>query len=483
MITRVKSVFFLLAIMATACSPKISELAEEDVVTETVQEENVKSEPVNPCATFDDLPGYERGQAETAFVLYRDYMKAENYQEALNQWKIAYSTAPGSNGRVKYHFDDGVKIYKYFYDNTQDETLQRAYVDTVLMILDKRKECFGDEAYVNGLKGFNLYYYFSRHAGSMDIYKMLKSNIDVKGKNADYFVINPFTKLLYDGVMSGDISYEEGRKYAKLILQNIENGKATCKGQICDAWAVIEEYAPDRLESLEALDDFYDCAYYTDKYFTLYKQYPDSCDIINLAYSRMVRAQCNPQGQELTELKSKKNTTCYVAPPPLSCAAQGAEHYNNGQYKKAVDSYLMCVENSTNDDTKAQYLLLVAKIYYRDLKNYPQSRKYALEAAGMKAGWGEPFMLIGNLYASSGPLCGTGRGWDSQVVTWPAIDMWTRAKNVDPSVAREANALINKYKTYMPTKEDVFFRTELRVGGDYFVPCWIQENTKIRTSD
>lgn len=477
------TIIIFLSLFVYSCSPKITEIPQEADSLESGPNEVTKSEPISPCPSFDDLPGYERGQAETAFVLYRDYLKVGNYKEALQQWQIAYYTAPGSNGRVKYHFDDGVKIYKYLYDNTQDENLKTTYVDTIMMIFDKRKECFGDEAFVNGLKGFNLYYYFDKHAKSADIYQLLKSNLDVKGKNADYFVINPLTKLLYEGVISGEISYDDGRKYALLIIQNIENGKATCKGEICDAWTIIEEYALDRLESLEALEDFYDCKYYTDKYYTLFKLYPDSCDVVDLAYSRLVRAQCDPKGPELTELRNAKNTTCFVAPPPLSCAAQGAEHYNNGKYSKAIDSYLQCVENSSNNDTKAQYLLLVAKIFYRDLKNFPQSRRYALEAAKIKSGWGDPYMLIGNLYASSGSLCGPGRGWDSQVVTWPAIDMWTKAKNVDSRVTNEANNLINRYSQYMPKKEDVFFRTELKMGGDYFVPCWIQENTKIRTSD
>ena len=127
-------------------------------------------------------------------------------------------------------------------------------------------------------------------------------------------------------------------------------------------------------------------------------------------------------------------------------------------------------------------MLLVAKIYYRDLKNYPTSRKYALDAAKAKPGWGQPYLLIGNLYASSGPLCGTGRGWDSQVVTWPAIDMWYKAKSVDSKVANEANSLINRYLQYMPKKEDIFFRN-LKAGDSFFVPCWIQETTTIRTSD
>ena len=87
--------------------------------------------------------------------------------------------------------------------------------------------------------------------------------------------------------------------------------------------------------------------------------------------------------------------------------------------------------------------------------------------------------MIGRLYASSGPLCGPGRGWDSQIVVWPAIDMWNKAKRVDPSVAGEANKWIGRYSKFMPTMEDIFQRG-LKVGDTYRVPCWIQENTKIR---
>ena len=88
-------------------------------------------------------------------------------------------------------------------------------------------------------------------------------------------------------------------------------------------------------------------------------------------------------------------------------------------------------------------------------------------------------MLIGKLYASSGPLCGPGRGWDSQVVTWPAIDKFSYAKSIDPSVAEEANKLIRDYRRYMPSKEDIFQR-RLSKGDVFKVPCWIQEKTIVR---
>ena len=73
-----------------------------------------------------------------------------------------------------------------------------------------------------------------------------------------------------------------------------------------------------------------------------------------------------------------------------------------------------------------------------------------------------------------------GTGFDSQVVTWPAIDMWQRAKSIDGSVAGKANQLIGRYTQYMPSKSDIFQRG-IAEGSTYKVGCWIQETTRVRT--
>lgn len=476
----------IIAIMAfllinfLACSKKVADTT--SAPDPEVTQPPVKEAPKSPCAEFGNLTGADKEAAETAFVIYKDFMKVKNYQEALTHWKVAYRLAPGSNGRVKSHFEDGAAIYKYFFDQTQDKNLKKAYVDTIMMIYDKRKECFGDEAYVNGLKGFDYYYNYSEYTTDDNIFQLLKSNYDVKGKNADYFVVNPFTKLLVDKVSDGKVSASEGRKYADLIMQSISTGKASCKGTLCQAWDVINEYAPARLEGLEGIEGFYDCEYYAKKYYDLFKLYPDSCELVNLAYARMQYGRCPQSDARVMEVQKVQKSKCYVAPPAIGCAAQGNENYSNGKYAKAIESYLSCVDQASSADQKSKYLLLVAKIYYRDLRNYSKARKFALDAAKARPGWGEPYILIGNLYASSGPLCGTGRGWESQVVTWPALDMWAKAKSIDSGVASEANALINRYRQYMPSKEDIFFRN-IKAGDSYFVPCWIQETTTVRTSD
>ena len=102
-----------------------------------------------------------------------------------------------------------------------------------------------------------------------------------------------------------------------------------------------------------------------------------------------------------------------------------------------------------------------------------------MEATKIRPEWGEPYLYIGRLYASSGKKCGPGTGWESQVVTWVAIDMFQKAKSVDPEVADKANKLIGQYSQYYPTKEDCFFR-QLKAGDPFKVGCWIQRQTTCR---
>lgn len=475
-----KLIIFLISLaLLASCSSKTTE---QVVKTKPKVTEPTKVTPENPCVTFDQLPGGKRDEVETAYVLYKDFLKEEKWDQAFAYWKVAYYGAPASNGSVKYQFDDGVKIYTHFYQAAATEAEKKTMVDSVMSIYDKRIECFGEAAYTQGRKGFDYYYTFPGTVSDAEILELFKKNIDAKGKEADYFIINPMTKLLNDGVIDGTVSHDDGKKYAVKIFDAIEYGQKTCKGQYCDAWQTIANYAPVRLESLEGIDGFYDCKYYSDKYYTLYEADPTNCDIIQQVYRKLLRGGCDINGAKATELKGKIDTDCYTPPPAPGSLRQGFDAYNSGKYKEAVGHFEDYVNASTEADKKFKYLMLIAKIYYRDIKNFPQSKKYALMAADIDQSSGEPYMLIGKLYASSGPLCGPGTGFDSQVVTWVAIDQFIKAKMKDPSVEAEANNLISQYAQYMPSKEDIFQR-RLSAGDTYKVPCWIQENTRVRTAD
>lgn len=465
-------------ILLSSCSPKVAPPVEEPVVTVVP----TKQSPDNPCGTFADLSGVERDEVETAYVLYKDLVKQAKYDEAFPLWTKAYYSAPGSNGRVKYQFDDGVEIYKQKYKNADDDAERNVMVDSVMSIYAKRMECFGEEAYTKGRMAFDYYYSFPGTKTDAEIYEMFKINFDVNGKKADYFVVNPFTKILADQIIEGTISNEEGRKYAKLVGETVEHGQATCKETLCEAWAIIADYAPARLESLEGIDGFYDCDYYADKYYSRYEEDPTNCDMINLVGRRLKRGGCTEDDPRLQAVTEAYNINCKTATAASGPLAEAYRLYNEGKYRESIPFFEEYINSSSDISKQFQYTMVIAKIYYGDLKDFPKSRKYALDAAKLNSSSGEPYMLIGKLYASSGPLCGSGRGWNSQVVTWPAIDKFEYAKSIDASVAAEATKFINQYRQYMPKKEDIFQR-RISVGDSYTVPCWIQENTRVRTAD
>ncbi len=471
--------FFLYSILffLWSCTPKTTQIITEEKPVE--EPPVVQSDRLTPCATFDDLPNGE--DIMSAFVIYRDQLKLKNYEEAYKIWKMAMHGAPGSNGRVQSHFDDGVTIFNYFFEKAQTEEEKKQWVDSISWLYRKRMECFGNEPYLYGRKAFDFYYYYKDYVPEDSIYTWFKSAIDGKREKTDYFVVNPFVKMLWDKFSDGSVSQEEASHYANELLTILDYGPKNCKAQECQAWEIIIEYAPKLLANFEGVQDFYDCEYYVNKYYNQYLENTEDCDNVILSYRKMRSGNCSEDLPEVKELKDIVSTRCYVAPPDPGPLRRAFDAYNAGKFRDAINNFKEFLNTSGDNEQKAKYTLVIAKIYYAELVNYPEARRYALAAAGLKSGWGEPYMLIGKLYASSGPLCGPGRGWDSQIVTWAAVDKFIYARSIDPSVAPEANKLIAEYSRYMPSKEEIFSRL-LREGDRFRVPCWIQEDTVIRAA-
>ncbi len=490
---KIKLLTILLTFLVMSCGSKTAKTVSErpkveaendrdfDPTHANMEDEDSSAPAMTGCVTFNDLTAGERDQAETAYVLYKEQLKEGNYNVALPYWKEAFELAPAANGRVKYQFSDGVKIYTHLYRNTSDPEKKDEYVAIVMSLYDKRAECFGDPSYADARKAFDYYYNFKGHASDLEIYNLLKQAIDKKGNEVAKFVYNPFTKLIVSLHENVDIPTSEAQKYSRIVLNDVEDRQEACKSN-CDSWETIQEFTTTQLEVLEGIDNFYDCEYYVSRYYAEYESSPDDCEIIDKVYRRMLRGKCLQNDPRFIAIKNAKDSKCYTPPPPAGPLKSAFNAYNEGNYNEAVKLFNDFVQLTDDVEKKAKYTLIVAKVYYGDIKNFSKSRSYALKAAGYKSNWGEPYILIGKLYASSGPLCGPGRGWESQIVTWPAIDKFEYAKKIDPSVGSEANKWIATYKQYMPSKENIFSRL-LKAGDSFKVGCWIQESTKIRTAD
>ena len=125
---------------------------------------------------------------------------------------------------------------------------------------------------------------------------------------------------------------------------------------------------------------------------------------------------------------------------------------------------------------KADYLYSAATILFSQ-KQLSKAKQYARKAIENNGEFGKPYMLLGQMYATS-PT------WSEEAALnkctfFAVIDKMQKAKSVDPSCAEEANKLISTYSAYTPKDEDLFF-IGLKKGDAVTIGGWIGETTTIR---
>lgn len=469
----------VIVLFAAACSPKTgTQVAGEPP---KVQPKPAPPAPLleqlSPCTKFSDIPAGE--DAITNFVLYRDFLRANDWGQAYDYWQKVFAVAPAADGKRNTVFADGIRFYEHFMAQTTDSLEKERYIDMIFGLYAGIDSCYHDGGFAIARKAFDLYYKYPHRSTKEETFRLFEEAIRLDSNEMRDFVINPFVALLVDLHQEEKVSNDVAKKYDDMIRRSLAKGLAECKGAECDRWKIVQEYAPLRLEHFETVKGFYDCAYYKNKYYKEFEENPEDCDVIRNVYSYLRWAGCADDDPQLVALIRKGNELCVER--EVGPAALAYECLRNADYRCAIDGFTKAAAETDDPVQKGNHLLTAGKIYYAHLKNFPRARQLLLQAADARSGWGEPYLWIGRLYASSGPLCGPGRGWDSQIVVWPAIDKWEQAKRIDPSAAREANKWIAQYEQYMPDRSEIFSRL-LKEGDTFQVGCWIQERTTVRAA-
>ena len=115
---------------------------------------------------------------------------------------------------------------------------------------------------------------------------------------------------------------------------------------------------------------------------------------------------------------------------------------------------------------------------HKVIENPSEAVRYASEAAKLKPNWGDPFILMGSAFVAGNSSLG--EEFERRTAYWVAVDMFQKARQVDPTVSEKATGLINEYQAYFPTKEDLFFRS-IEEGQSYRVGGWINRSTTARS--
>lgn len=402
--------------------------------------------------------------------LYREFIKQKNYKEALPGWRRVFNECPMSTKNI---YIDGVKIFGYMIKQEKKEEKKKKYIDSLMMVYDQRIQYFGDEAQNLSRKAVDLFRYDnSRYAEVYDItkkvYEQLKNETSVstmmvmfqaslikyqkKNEDKEQF-INDFS--IASSVM--DIQYKnETNDHRKEQMKKLQN--------------VLEDmFAKSGAADCETLVSIYEPKFEANKG--------------NIDYLKQVLKILDKIGCNESILFAKSAEALYKLEPSSEAAYSLAKVFlKKEQYSKSVEYYKEAISQSDSSNAdKANYYFELATIVGGKLGQNEAARSYAYKAISIKSNWGDPYLLIGNLYAGSAKNCGEDE-FAQNAVYWVVVDMFIKAKSVDNSCAEKANKYIAKYATYFPDKETIFFHN-LKEGDSYSVGCWINETTKVRFSN
>ena len=423
---------------------------------------------MNSFAQEDDKFGSNPDKCKESVSLYREYYKQKNYVDALPGWRWSFFNCPTATKNIV--INGPTIIESFVKKNKANPELKKAYLDTLWMVYDKRVELYPDDkGYALGRKGMDMYDYAEEDY--TDVYNTLTESMKTDSLETDGYVMMRL--------------YMAGMK--RLVAKQIE---MEVMYDLYDEVSTIIEHqlkgTPDEKDlkkinkAQEVIDQNFERIAKEEQYVEMMapkvEAAPTDAALLNKVISMMTKRKWTGN-----DLYLNSSELSYKLKPSATAAYGLYEGYakkgNDAESTKYLEESIKLEEDNTE---KAEKLLKLAKVYGSQ-KKYSSARSTAQDAAGLRSGWGEPYIYIGDLYLGTTSSCGD-NACNQKYGVWAAEDMYLKAKSVDSSLAGNANSKIARCKKYYPVKKDCFF-IGLEGGATVTVGGWIGVATTARFAD
>lgn len=404
--------------------------------------------------------------------LYSEFYKQKNYKDAYPYWSKVIAGCPAASQNSYIH---GVRIVTHRIGLATDLNERNAWIDTLMMVYDKRIEHFGHdsrsrEGLIRGRQALDLMNL--RPTDTMVIYEYLRKSVDLEQLNVDPIVASNYF-LQVNTMVACNIFPPDSLLSAYDHLSDIaEANIAECtKNNSADL---------DNWNNMKALiesvfEPFATCEHLISIYSKKFDQALNDTTALKKITFMLDRKNCTDSDLFLDATEQLHK----LKPTPTSAYLMGKLMMREKDYEKAEAYFLEAMDGLTPELQENAYVSLAAiKI---DSKNYSSARSYLNNALKISPNAGKYYIMIGDLYAASAGMCKGETEIDERAVYWAAVDKYIKAKNVDPEVAEEANKKISLYSAHFPTRERLFFNV-VDEGSRYTVGCWINETTIVRAS-
>ena len=397
--------------------------------------------------------------------VYQEFFKQKNYSGAYDAWKKVLEVCPATSLNT---YIRGNTILKNMIAKEKDATKRAQYIDEMLNLWDMRAKYYGRPGYCLGMKAYDMRQYApNRLQEAMELYNQALTYAE-----EPQFVSIPrlYFMCMIDAYKAKLIDKEglmDAYDKTEMVLEGITKrnpADQTASKELDIVGSMFEPYAS--CEDLVAL--------YTQKF---------EANKGDAEYLRKATMMLNKRGCTDAEIFFQMTDALHVLDPNPQSAYLMASMYRSKKNFEKVVSLLTENDNISKLDSadKENALLMLGEAYLQ-LGQYVNGGRICQAILEHNPDNGKAYLILGLLYAGSVDQCsGDGTPVAKRAPYWVAVDMFVRAKSIDPSTADNANQLIANYSKYFPTADDLF-TYGLREGADYTVSCWYTRTTKIRAA-
>lgn len=406
-------------------------------------------------------PGWNWGdsvdKAKEKNALYTDYVRAENYNAALEPHSWLLKNTPDLNASI---YINGAKIYEGLAENAANKQEELKYQARALEMYDLRIKHFNDEAEVLNRKALTAYKYYrddqSKYKELFDLFNkafaLNKNNFFSSNITAYMDVIRRYK--LSGGKITDEEVFDKYTQITDVIEHQMKAGGNDGR---------LEKVA-DYVDKLLTATVTVDCKFVEEKLGPKFRQTKD----INLAkkiFSLMLQQKCTD-----SPLASEVAIAVNAVEPNYGIAKFiGQKAAAEGDLTKAQEYFDKAVALTEDNTKKAEIFLTIARLQASQ-GNKVAGRASARKALAFDPAYADAYVFIGDLYLGSFEEC---KGGESKVkdraVFIAAYDQYQKGGDRDK---------MNVAKAQFPSIEEIFSEGK-EEGQSIKVDCWINESVQI----
>ena len=405
-------------------------------------------------------------------------VRAGNFKDAYLPWKEVLKACP----TLRYYtFSDGQKILRAFLSEIKDRNSAdyKKYFDELMELHDLKMKYIPEfiakgtklSTSVDGALGAKALDYIAL-APKMDVnqaYNWFKQSVDAEKGNSEGAILHYFLDMSLNKLKI-DTNHKEQFIQDYLTASEYADDAVTAEPDANKKKTL--QQVKDNLVAMFINSGTADCESLQGIYGPKVEANQTDSAYLKKAIAVMKMMKC-------TESEAYFQASYYMYKiNPTADAATGCGYmaYKKGDFDTAIKYFDEALSLESDSEKKAQLCYIVAASLFNS-KKLSQARSYLQKAIGFKENFGDAYILLAQLYASS-------PNWNDESALnkctyFVVIDKLQRAKAVDPSVADKANELISTYARYTPKAEDLF-TLGIKAGDRVTIGGWIGESTTVR---